>query len=259
MAFRVVNISEPPLSDEQMGTKPKFWFTGDNGRLYLFKFARVNNGVVTGEDWAEKLAAELARLIGVESAAVDLATCQERRGVTVASFGQWMEVDSHGNPSFLPQRISLVHGNELLLERFGDYPLNATYRVSAHTVQRVTEVLDQFGVVGERVEAGGRQISLAASDTFVGYLMLDAWIGNTDRHHENWAVLDMAGGESQRRLLVLAPSYDHASSTRPQHVGRGIRRKGGNTRPQPNRGSVRVSREVSVLCDAARQTTTLAD
>jgi hypothetical protein len=25
-----------------------------------------------------------------------------------------------------------------------------------------------------------------AIDTFVGYLLLDAWIGNGDRHHENW-------------------------------------------------------------------------
>jgi len=36
-------------------------------------------------------------------------------------------------------------------------------------------------------------------------LILDALIGNTDRHHENWAII-RAG-----RQLCLAPTFDHAS------------------------------------------------
>jgi hypothetical protein len=47
---------------------------------------------------------------------------------------------------------------------------------------------------------------VSAADCFVGYLLLDALIGNGDRHHENWAVIHDTAG---RRL---APSYDHASS-----------------------------------------------
>ncbi len=46
----------------------------------------------------------------------------------------------------------------------------------------------------------------SAIDVFLGYLMLDAWIANQDRHHENWALL-----LSAERLVHLAPSYDHAS------------------------------------------------
>lgn len=41
----------------------------------------------------------------------------------------------------------------------------------------------------------------------MGYLLLDALLGNTDRHHENWALIRSLDGG-----LVLAPSYDHASS-----------------------------------------------
>ena len=40
--------------------------------------------------------------------------------------------------------------------------------------------------------------------------MLDALIGNTDRHHENWAVLERT--DQAGRHASLAPSYDHASS-----------------------------------------------
>jgi serine/threonine protein kinase HipA of HipAB toxin-antitoxin module len=42
-------------------------------------------------------------------------------------------------------------------------------------------------------------------------LLLDALIGNTDRHHENWGVI-AARAENAERRLDLAPSYDHASS-----------------------------------------------
>lgn len=56
---------------------------------------------------------------------------------------------------------------------------------------------------------GWRQTSRINSpvDFFIGYLMLDAWIGNQDRHDENWGVLRMNEGN-----LFLSPSFDHGSS-----------------------------------------------
>jgi hypothetical protein len=49
-------------------------------------------------------------------------------------------------------------------------------------------------------------------DVFGG-LLLDAWIGNTDRHHENWAlVVNLAEGHR-----YLAPTFDHASSLGAHH------------------------------------------
>ncbi|OPY65910.1 MAG: hypothetical protein A4E63_02769 [Syntrophorhabdus sp. PtaU1.Bin050] len=46
-----------------------------------------------------------------------------------------------------------------------------------------------------------------AMDVFTGYLMLDAWIANQDRHHENWGLI-LTGDSS----IHLTPTYDHASS-----------------------------------------------
>jgi len=48
---------------------------------------------------------------------------------------------------------------------------------------------------------------VAGVDVFVGYLLLDAWIGNTDRHHENWGLV-----LSPEQEVHLAPTFDHASS-----------------------------------------------
>jgi hypothetical protein len=46
---------------------------------------------------------------------------------------------------------------------------------------------------------------VSALDVFAGYVMLDAWIANQDRHHENWAAL--AEGDVRR----LAPTFDHGA------------------------------------------------
>jgi hypothetical protein len=52
---------------------------------------------------------------------------------------------------------------------------------------------------------------LTAVELFIGYLVFDALVGNTDRHHENWGVVVMtdAYGDSS---YSLAPTFDHASS-----------------------------------------------
>lgn len=46
----------------------------------------------------------------------------------------------------------------------------------------------------------------SALDVLAGYVMLDAWIANVDRHHENWAAL--WDGEVRR----LAPTFDHGAA-----------------------------------------------
>lgn len=48
-----------------------------------------------------------------------------------------------------------------------------------------------------------------AQGVFVSYLLLDALIGNQDRHEENWAILTSLTGTTPH---VLAPSYDHGAS-----------------------------------------------
>ena len=49
-----------------------------------------------------------------------------------------------------------------------------------------------------------------AVEVFAGYLMLDAWIANQDRHHENWGLVIVF--ESEKPKIHLAPTFDHASS-----------------------------------------------
>ncbi len=197
--FELEAVSEPrrTRSAETMGTKEKFWLENpQSGQRVMVKLAREG----TGEDWSEKLAFEIGKRCSVSCARIDLARVAGRPAVLC-----W---------DFLPRRRrlqgadpSLIHGNELLLRRDADYPAEQRYRVLKHTLPAIMEVLEGCGPARAR---RGFAFGKDAFDSFVGYLMLDALIGNTDRHHENWAVVSTRGPNGHR--LALAPSYDHASS-----------------------------------------------
>ena len=68
---------------ENLGTKPKFWFS-DGDRRMLFKAEERG----TGEDWAEKVACHLCELLGVPRVHYELA--EEYDGKTYYPTGSHM-------------------------------------------------------------------------------------------------------------------------------------------------------------------------
>ncbi len=170
---------------EALGSKPKFWFRmQDTDTPWLFKFARPN----TGEDWAEKISAELAGLLGMPHATIELATFEGKRG--------------SASPTFVPDDADLIHGNEILAGHILKYDAAKKFGQSDHTFVRIVSAFYSIFPEGtERTEA----LTMLA-----GYLTLDAIIGNVDRHHENWAVLRSTSPETP--TLRIAPTFDHASS-----------------------------------------------
>ncbi len=192
--FKVIIVTKKNYErreNETMGSKPKFWFKHEELDLCLYKQARQN----IGEDWAEKVAAELCELLGLPHAVYKLAkTWEGNRGVV--------------SPYFLPEGGTLVHGNEILTPIVPNYPTSGAYKVSQHTIDIVFRVIEDESVnlpLGA-VQPRGK---LTAGEVFVGYLLLDAWIGNGDRHHENWGFIRTAS--TLGSTLHLAPTYDHAS------------------------------------------------
>ena len=170
---------------ESMGTKEKFWFhDSDDGVKWLFKHPREN----TGEHWAEKIAADVAEVLGVPHAAVELAEFEGQRGSASRSFA----IDGY----------ELWHGNQIMDWTIEGYDPLIRYGQSDHSFENIWTSF-------ERVFRG-QTAANEARTTFAGYLVLDALIGNTDRHHENWAILGhRVEGRWRGRL---APSFDHASS-----------------------------------------------
>ena len=183
------------LGDEQMGSKDKFWvqLPGD-AYPWLFKYSRESAGKITGEHWAEKIAAEIAGLLGVPHARVELAVLNEHPGSLSQRF---TELSRYG------ASVELVHGNDLLAGYVTGYDRNKKNKQSDHTLGNVLKVVESlFPSPRERV-LSMRQLA--------GYLVLDALILNTDRHHENWGVLRTTTLD-RAVSYEIAPSFDHASS-----------------------------------------------
>jgi hypothetical protein len=114
------------------------------------------------------------------------------------------------SPNFLPDRCTLVHGNELLGRTDPSYGnINVRrFRERAHTLEAVWDVLQQTSCELPLNWNPPPKVQ-SSTDVFVGYLLLDAVIGNTDRHHENWGIVEEPEEATARRHL--APTFDHAS------------------------------------------------
>jgi hypothetical protein len=179
-------------SVEQLGSKPKFWFREGDQRL-LFK--AEDRG--TGEDWAEVVACHLCELIGLPHVEYELAAEYDgqqyiRPGVVCKNMARKPAV--------------LVLGNQLLLAADPKYPQSQRFRVRQHTVEAVSDIVGQLAPPPEERMGSVPAGIESALGTFAGYVMLDAWIANQDRHHENWAAL-WGGAE-----LRLAPTFDHGAA-----------------------------------------------
>lgn len=174
-----------------MGTKRKFWYRvpgnserGIPERDWLFKYPRPK----TGEHWAEKVAAEVASSLGIMHARVELAKFEGNRGSIAESFTR------NGR--------TLDHGNQLLERVIHDYDPRRRFGQSNHTLVNIWQVMDDVFVTLKGASYAKRRIA--------EYTVLDALIGNTDRHHENWGILRKRVGDGWRNFI--APSFDHASS-----------------------------------------------
>ena len=185
--YPIVEVEPEWVRDsEDMGSKKKFWYRipGEQGGYWLFKYPQAN----TGQHWAEKIAAEVARLLDIECAKVELAVIGRVQGSVAEAFtGLGWE---------------LVHGNQMLAGIVHDYNPEATFHHSSHTLANIWKVMDRVFRESEAV--------LEAKLCLAEYLVLDALIGNTDRHHENWGILRRLVNDSWKGFV--APSFDHASS-----------------------------------------------
>lgn len=173
------------LEPEAMGSKEKFWYKAPGTTTdWLFKYPKPG----TGQHWAEKVAAQIAAVVGIRHAPVELAIFEGRRGSVTESFAR--------------EGRNLFHGNQVLAGRVLGYDPSGVFRHSSHTLENIRLALDRTFAYEH-----GRQ---RAKRALAEYLVLDALIANVDRHHENWGLLRK--NVDGRWNGFVAPSFDHASS-----------------------------------------------
>jgi hypothetical protein len=94
----------------------------------------------------------------------------------------------------------------LLARVVADYEHEKRFSAHQHTVAVVMAIM-RVVEIGMPLGYAPADSIKSAAGVFVGYLMLDALVGNQDRHHENWGLI--LSGEQQ---VTLVPTFDHASS-----------------------------------------------
>lgn len=200
--FEVYEVdAESVVEDEPMGTKNKFWVDLHDQTRWLFKYSReIRNSErdIAGEHWSEKVASEIAGIIGVPCAKVELAKYETGWGAISRKFPV-LESDSSECG-----HTELVHGNELLAGAISDYDQNKKYGHSWHTFGNI------LTAISRATENQSSAIRDEAYRIVGGFVVLDALIMNVDRHHENWAMFRTSHEGVSK--YSMAPSFDHASS-----------------------------------------------
>jgi hypothetical protein len=124
MTYPIIAVPDDASTQlEQLGTKPKFWFEDQDGSQMLFKEGYPGSG----EHWAEKIACEIARCMGLPHAEYELAIWRGRSGVV--------------SPNLAPGTARLILGNEVLAKVFSGYQASENRRDSQHTLLRVAALL----------------------------------------------------------------------------------------------------------------------
>ena len=196
--FPIVDVSAwEVVNPETIGRDAKIWLRPPDApphsreHDWLFKPVVVPaHGQPQGEDWAEKIVGALGRLLGVPCADIELA---ERDGVAGSL-----------SRNVTPDGWNLVLGAILLSSRATDYE-EGQFRPPGRPGHSPRAILDALASCAAPTTCPG----LSAPEAFAGYLVLDAWVANQDRHDQNWAVLRRAAAPGDLRL---AASFDHASS-----------------------------------------------
>ncbi|MCY4476066.1 MAG: hypothetical protein OXC83_11635 [Chloroflexi bacterium] len=221
---------------ESRGTRRKFWILIPDEQilphernLWLLKFPRKD----TGEHWAEKIAAEVGRLIDVDCARVELANCDGELATICESFnpGNWDELYEYyvdeseiADDEYLWTTDTLwstdidqidiegsifIPGSEILASRIDGYDTSpqVRFRQRDHNVRNIINAVKET-INGNDDQAGQDLNRVLIS--LASYAILDGLIGNMDRHHENWEIKDEISNGVRR--FSAAPSYDHASS-----------------------------------------------
>lgn len=182
----LINFEDWEIDNESpfgSGASEKKWLinpiTKEKG---IFKFPKgINIGKPTGEYWAEKLASQLAEVLEIECAKVDIGIFQGKVGSM--------------SYMILKEDEELIEGIQYITtayksydeDKFIDYETGESY-----SINMIYNSIKETGLFNE----------------FLKIPIFDALIGNSDRHHSNWGIIENKKSE----VLKLSPLYDNGSS-----------------------------------------------
>lgn len=159
------------------GTSSQDWIINSKtGQIGLFKDRK---GEQTTDNFSEKIASEIAQIINLPAAKIDLAIMGERIGMVSYLINSGTEI--------------IVEGIQYISSKYPEYD-------SYDLIDKATGKFYSLDMILESVK------ELNIDKDLFKVFIFDFIIGNTDRHHSNWAILKN-GAESK-----VCPVYDNTSS-----------------------------------------------
>jgi hypothetical protein len=190
------------LRVETRGASEKEWISEPGGSSsrpgthWLFKPAKIQaDGTRQAGDWTEAVAATVAEELAVPAAHARLAVRDGIEGVITRNVRP-------ANYDMDTGRLAMLHAIDVELR---DSQRDRSASIG-HSLDNVRRTLDGYGAPPQAESWA----ACTAYDVFVGYLVLDALIGNGDRHEQNWSVLRARSSEGPPDSL--APAYDMEAS-----------------------------------------------
>ncbi|MGG7153583.1 HipA domain-containing protein, partial [Clostridium neonatale] len=171
------NWQEYEGASEGSGRSDKVWLINKiTNEIGLFKFTKSHE---TTEHISEKLASDISKLLGIKCAKVEI-------GIYIKEIGS-MSYLINKQDEILIEGIYLI--NELY-PSYDSYTMYDSVNEEYYSLEMILNVLSKYNL----------------SKEFLHILIFDYLIGNTDRHQNNWAILQK--GED----VKLCPLYDNGSS-----------------------------------------------
>lgn len=204
---------------ETIGTKQKFWISGktllSDDSPYLVKLSTDNRPLlpekpniipIVGEHWSEYIASQLCKVLDLPHASYQI--CRVLDNNYPEGF-KWGVISK----KITNEYEEIILGNQFLFNELDNYPApdsneawHKRYKNSQHTIEVVFEKISNANIK----TVPNLEKELGVCDLFCGYLLLDVLIGNQDRHHENWAIIQAVA--NSQMYHYLCPTYDHAAS-----------------------------------------------
>ena len=173
--FHEWNIFEG--ASEGSGRSDKQWLKDPKtNKIGLFKYTKTNK---TTEHVSEELASELANLIGLKCAKIDIGLYDSRTGSMSYLINNETEI--------------LIEGIYLINKIYPNYDSNSMYdkyKQEYYSLEMIINSIQEYNITID----------------FLNIIIFDFLIGNTDRHQNNWAVI------SSNDNIKMCPMYDNGSS-----------------------------------------------
>ena len=190
-----VPVAELQRASESDGAVPKGWIEESSLGKVLFKEAASKRSriIESRSDWTEKVISEFNQLLVLPAARYELADLIEIEGTKVPGSIS-VDLIQAGDDRRIPLQ-------ELLEQSIPSYNQANDYQVK----NVIQTLLDKKVKLPPNYEVPDGIFN--GADMFVGILLLDATVGNEDRHDHNIDIVRQANGES-----YISPVFDHGSS-----------------------------------------------